>query len=358
MIPTQEVAREEVKRVFFRKLENTRIKVGFGNPGGIPLDRPLFIMNKVQESPWKLGGLSVGELLKRTWKETNDDNAYDAAAALGYYFLFALFPVLILLMTLMTTISSPALMDKILTLLGGVMPGDSFKLLTDQLPVVANQSKGGLLTFGVVLTIWAASSGVVSVIDGLNRAYEVKDTRSFIKRRLVSIGLTLALAILTIVGAGIIVGSDKIAELLVNLTGISWMKSVGTVAGVVIGLFAMFSGLEFIYYFGPKVEYPNWHWVSPGSLAAVIIFVLGSLGFSLYLRVSNSYNAASYGGLASVMVLMLWLFILGLAIVVGGEINSEIAKAALKQGSSEAPRVGRTPARVEKTTNISSLPVR
>src|SRR3954469_15694249 len=164
-------------------------------------------MNNVQESPWKLGGLSVGELLKRTWKETNDDNAYDAAAALGYYFLFALFPVLILLMALMTTISSPVLMDETLGMLSRIMPGDSYKLLTDQLPVIARQSKGGILTFGIIITVWAASSGVVSVIDGLNRAYEVKDNRSFIKRRLVAIGLTLALAVLTMLGAGLIVGS-------------------------------------------------------------------------------------------------------------------------------------------------------
>jgi membrane protein len=314
-------------------------------------------MNNVQESPWKLGGLSVGELLKRTWKETNDDNAYDAAAALGYYFLFALFPVLILLMALMTTISSPVLMDETLGMLSRIMPGDSYKLLTDQLPIVARQSKGGILTFGIIITLWAASSGVVSVIDGLNRAYEVKDKRSFIKRRLVSIGLTLALAILTMVGAGLIVGSDQLAKLLVHLTGISWMQSVGTTAGIVVGLLAMFSGLELIYYFGPNVEYPNWHWVTPGSLAAVIIFILGSLGFSLYVRLSNDYSSTAYGGLGSVMVLMLWLFILGLAIVIGGEINSEIAKAALAHGSPEAPRVGRGQARARQQNRpISGLP--
>src|SRR5947209_2306172 len=136
-------------------------------------------MNNISESPWKLGGLSIGELLKRTWKETNDDNAYDSAAALGYYFLFALFPMLILLLTIMVTTNSTVLLDRTLSLLSHIMPGDSYKLITSEMPIITRQSKGGILTFGILIAVWSASSGVVSVIDGLNRAYEVKDDRSF-----------------------------------------------------------------------------------------------------------------------------------------------------------------------------------
>src|SRR5690242_4336418 len=114
-------------------------------------------MSNIQESPWKLGGLSLGELLKRTWKETNDDNAYDSAAALGYYFLFALFPTLILLMSLLSTTNSTVLLDRTLSLLSHIMPGDSYQLITSELPIIARQSKGGLWTFGILLTIWSAS---------------------------------------------------------------------------------------------------------------------------------------------------------------------------------------------------------
>ena len=312
-------------------------------------------MNAIQYSPWKLGGLSLGELLKRTWKEVNDDNAYDAAAALGYYFLFALFPMLILMMALLTTFNSTAMLDKTLSMLSHIMPGDSYKLISSELPIVARQSKGGLLTFGIILTIWSASSGVVSVIDGLNRAYEVKEERSFIKRRLLGIALTIALVLLTFVGGGLVVGGDQLAGYIADAMNAPWMTTVGTIAGVVLGLIAMFAGLELVFYFGPNVHYPKWYWVSPGSLAAVIIFILGSLGFSQYVRFSNSYSSVAYGSLGAVMVLMLWLFILGLAIVIGGEINSEIAKAALAHGSVEAPRVGRAEM-FKKQQNVSGLP--
>ncbi|SRR5579883_233935 len=304
-------------------------------------------MSRPQTSPWKLGGLNLKELGKRTWKAVNADNAYDSAAALGYYFLFALIPMLIFLVSMLATFGSPHLFDLVLNNLGRTMPEGAYKLISSEMVNVLNEAKEGLLTFGIVATLWSASSGVVSTMDGLNRAYEVQEQRSFIKRRLIAIGLTIALSLLTIVGAGLLVASDQIGKLLESLTSIHAMEYVGAVAGIVFGLAIMFFGLELVYYYGPNVANPRWYWATPGSATAVVIFLIASFAFSLYVRFSNTYSSATYGTLGGVMLLMFWLYLLGLAIVIGGEVNSEIAKAARKRGNSEAPIVGE-----ERTTDV------
>jgi membrane protein len=175
-------------------------------------------------------------------------------------------------------------------------------------------------------------------MDGLNRAYEVKETRSFVKKRLVALGLTFGLAALTILGAALLVGSDKVATYLADTTHLPWMTTAGTVMGSLLGLFFMFAGLELVFYMGPNVKDQSWKWISPGSLIGVVIFVIVSFGFSQYLRFSNSYNA-TYGSIGGVIILMLWLYYLGLAIVIGGEVNSVIARAALARGNNQAPKV-------------------
>lgn len=296
-------------------------------------------------SPWKLGGLSFLELLKITWKEVSDDNAWDSAAALGYYFLFALFPMLLFLLSILFAFSSTALMDRLLATIGHTMPWDAYRLLANEVRHVLEQSAGTLITLGMLGTLWAASSGVVSIMDGLNRAYEVRETRSFMKRHLMALGLTVALAMLAIVGAGCLVASDKIAKVLFQWMPLPWVKGLGISLGIVVGLAGMFLGLELMFYFGPNVENPKWYWATPGSLAAVLIWIIVSFGFSEYLRFGTSYSV-TYGGLGAVMVLMLWLYILGLAIVIGGEMNSEIAKAARARGNPDAPLVGE-----ERTTS-------
>ena len=290
-------------------------------------------------SPWELGGLALPELLKRTWTEISNDDGWDSAAALGYYFLFALFPMLLFLMSILVAFSSTALMDTLLGAIGRTMPWDAYRLLAEEIKKIISQSTGALITFGMLGTLWAASSGVVSIMDALNRAYEVRETRSFVKRHLMALGLTVALAMLAILGAGLLVACDRIAVLLYEWLPLPWMKGFGIAFGIVGGLAGMFIGLEIMFYFGPNVENPKWYWATPGSLAAVVIWIAISFGFSEYLRFGTSYSV-TYGSIGGVMVLMLWLYILGLAIVIGGEMNSEIAKAALARGNIDAPHVG------------------
>lgn len=296
-------------------------------------------MQEERTSPWKLGGLSIKELGKRLWTELQRDAIFDVSAILGFYFFLALFPMLIFLVSGLSYLSTPALMNKVLSLAAGSMPPDAYKILTDQMSNILQQSKGGLLTFGAIATLWSASSGVTSVMDGLNRAYDVEEKRSIVKKRGLSLGLTVGLVVLTVLGSTILVGSDKISEYLQHMTGIKAIATLGSIAGALLGLAFMFAGLEFVYYYGPNVKGQKWSWISPGSMLGVTIFVLVSFGFSQYLRFSNTYNA-TYGSIGGVIVLMMWLYYLGVAILAGGEVNAVIALAARERGNSEAPKFG------------------
>lgn len=296
-------------------------------------------MQRDNTSPWKLGGLTLTQLAKKLWQEMQRDGIFDVAAILGFYFFLALFPMLIFLVSGLSYISTPALMNKILSFAANSMPSDAYRIVSEQMTNIVQQSKGGLLTFGAIATLWSASSGVTSVMDGLNRAYDVEDERSFIKKRGLSLGITLGLALLTVLGATILVGSDKVSELLQSWSGIKAIGVFGSIVGALLGLGFMFTGLEVVYYYGPNVRDQKWSWITPGSLLGVVIFLAVSFGFSEYLRFSNSYNV-TYGSIGGIIILMLWLYYLGVAILAGGEVNAIIALAALKRGNQEAPKYG------------------
>lgn len=288
--------------------------------------------------PWQLGGLSPRELGKRVYNEMSDDAVFDAAAALAYYFMLAIFPLLIFMISMLATIQALDLVNTVTRTLESAMPGDASKLITTEIQRIMKDTSGGLLTFGALGTLWAASSGVVSLLDGLNRVYDVQETRGLIKQRLLAVGLTVALALLIIVGAVALMAGGKVSEWAAEQTGMAWVETVGSIVHYIIGVGFMFLGLEVIYFFGPNVKGQKWKWVTPGSLVGVIMFILSSVAFTLYLQFSGGYSA-TYGALGAVIVLMLWLYLLGLAVMTGGEVNAEIAAAALEKGSRTAPKI-------------------
>jgi membrane protein len=283
------------------------------------------------------GGLTLKELAKRTWGEANEDNVFGGAAELAYYFMLALFPMLIFLTSLVGFL--PGAQEAIFNALSKVVPADAWKLVSETLTDVITNSSGGLLSFGILGTIWAASSGVSSVMGTLNVAYEAKETRSFVKMRLTAISLTIALALLVMGGAVLIMFAHKLSDWLTSALGLgSVFAIVSTVVGYVVAIALLFLGIGLLYYFGPNVK-QEWHWVTPGAIFAVSAIIIGSLLFSVYLKIGPSYSA-TYGSLGAVIILMLWLYLVGLVLLIGGEINSEIEFASGKppvQGESNRP---------------------
>ena len=273
------------------------------------------------------GGLSLKELGLRAWRESNEDKVWGGAAELGYYFLLALFPMLIFLFSLLGFL--PGAQDNLIRMLGRVVPGQAMTLVYQFLQDVVEHRSGGLLSLGIIGTLWAASSGVTAVIGTLNVAYDVDEQRPFWRVRLTALGLTVGLALLIAGGAALIMFADQFSHWLAATLGLgAFFTMASSVVGYALGLACMFIGIELIYYFGPNLK-QDWRWITPGAVFAAAGIILGSLGLSLYLRVAPS-NSATYGSLGAVITLMLWLYLLGLVLLVGGEINSEIEHATQK----------------------------
>lgn len=293
--------------------------------------------------PFDLGGLTVKELAKRVWTEITYDELWDAAAQLGYYFILALFPLVIFLLSFVALVPDLDLVAPFMETLHNVMPPQAYKLIGHEIERILQSSGGGLLTFGMVGTVWAASSGVVSLIGTLNRAYETKETRGFIKLRATAIALTFALVVLLMTGSMLLTMGDRIAGWAATHLGFAWVAQIaGTAINYLLGLGILFMALEVVYYFGPNVRRQRWRWLSPGSIVGVGLFVISSIGFSLYVRLNDTYSV-TYGSLGAVIVLMLWLYLLGLSIVLGAEVNSEIALAAARRDESTSPAADPAP---------------
>lgn len=275
-----------------------------------------------------LGGLSTWELTKRTWRETNEDNVFGSAAELAYYFLLALFPMLIFLTSLVGFV--PDAQQRIFHALGQVMPGEAMRLVDQTIHDVVQNRSGGLLSFGVLGTLWAASGGAAAVMNTLNVAYDAPEKRSFWKIRLVALGLTVMLALLVVGGAVLIMFGDRFSEWTAQRLGFGAAFTVAWgVLDYLLGLAFLFLGIQLVYYFGPNIQ-QQWRWITPGAVFAVLLLIVTSLLLSLYLRYGPSYSA-TYGSLGAVVVLMLWLYLLGAIVLIGGEINSEIRNAAANE---------------------------
>jgi len=271
-----------------------------------------------------LGNQSFKQLVSRTWQRINDDNCLGTAAELAYFSLLALFPFLIFLTGVVGYL--PEVQDLIMQALGRAMPEPATKLVRETLADVVAGRSGSLLSFGVLGSIWAASSGVSALISTLNRTLEIKELRPFWKVRLVAILLTVALSLMVAGGAVLIMFGDKFSLLLTRALGFGrTFALISRIAQYALGVAGLLIGIDLIRYFGPAVR-SRWRWVTVGTAFTVAAFIIVSFMLSLYLRFAPSYSA-TYGSLGAVVVLMLWLYLMGLMILVGSEIDNEIGKS-------------------------------
>lgn len=283
-------------------------------------------------NPWKLGDLSVMELARRVWHQIQKDELLGRAAQLSYYILLALFPALIFLTALMGFFSVGEFMSQLMDYARRVLPDDALSMVERFLTQVAQGAGTDLLSLGALATLWWSSSGVVAIMEGLNVVYDVKeDSRPFWKVRLIAIALMLALAGFVMLSLALILYGPRIGTWIADLVGLgplfvfAWNVLQWP---VVIALMLFVVGV--LYYVCPDID-QDWRWVTPGSAFAVFMWVIVSLGFKLYVDNFGNYNKV-YGSIAGVIVLMLWLYWSGMVLLLGGEINAEIEKAATAQG--------------------------
>jgi membrane protein len=271
--------------------------------------------------------LSWKELLTRTAKESWADDILSLAAQQAYYFVFALFPALLTLISLASFFPVTNLIDEIVSMLGRFAPPDVLKIVADQIYEISQSKQGGILTFAFLLTIWSSSGAMVSIITTLNAAYDITEGRPFWKVRLTAIGLTLGISLFVLLSFALVLVGPTVAEqLAVKMHLGEAFKWAWWVLQwpVVFALVATAIGL--VYYFAPDAK-QDWIWITPGSVLATILWVVVSLAFKAYLTYFPNFNE-TYGTLGAFIVVLMWFYLSGLAILVGAEMNAEIEHAS------------------------------
>lgn len=295
-----------------------------------------------QISIWKLDSLSWRILGKRVWGEIYEGSLLAYAAALSFYFLLALFPLMLFLITILGFFaeSGTALRSQLLTILSRVVPYSASALIYTTVDEIGQNADGSKLSFGILTALWIASSGMGAISEALNAMYGVKESRPWWKVRLASVGLTVALAVLIISALLLILYGGELGESVTDY--FNQDRSFATfwlVAQIPVVLVFVLLTFAMIYYFAPNVYEQKWYWITPGSVIGILLWLLVSFLFRLYLRYFDSYSV-TYGTLGAVIVLMLWFYLTGVAILIGGKINAEIENAAADVGVSGAKHHG------------------
>jgi membrane protein len=286
-----------------------------------------------------LGDISLKKFVNDLYKEIMEDNVFDGAAAIAFYLMLAIFPAAIFLIALLPYLPIAHLKEAVYDFLMQVMPENASQLFIGIIENVTSQQKGGILSFGLVFALWSASSGMGSIMQQLNVTYDVTDSRSYIKFRATAIFLTLISVVLIISAFSLIVLGGVMQGWLISLLGRSEAILIFFVIfrWVIIVLLLLLA-LACIYYFGPDVE-QEFKFVTPGSVIGVIVLIGISLLFRFYITNFSDYDA-TYGSIGAVIVLILWLYIAGLVILLGSEVNALIehySSSGKKKGEKEQP---------------------
>ena len=275
----------------------------------------------------KTDSLSWSELTRRTWREVVDDDVLGLAAQLSYYFFLALFPAILFLLALASFFPLSNITDDVARSLGPFVSPQVLELIQEQMRRLANNENGGLLTFGVAGALWSSSAAVVSIVGALNRAYDIEEGRPWWKVRMVAIGLTLGVAAIVLMALMLVLVGPAFADRLGQSIGwgapFEWAWLV-LQWPLVFALVA--TGIGLIYYFGPDAE-QDWVWITPGAIAATVLWLVISLLFKLYVANFTDYEG-SYGTVGGVIVVLLWFYVSGIAILTGAELNAEIEHAS------------------------------
>jgi membrane protein len=284
-----------------------------------------------QVSPWTLGGLSVRQLARLVLAEIWKDEIFDRAAALSYYFVFALFPTLLFLTTLFGMGPGRAVTDRLLLVIQDVLPPDAASLVRRTLAEIQRGAHGGLLSVGAAAALWGASRGMVSISNTLNVVYGVTSRRSWWRQQLAAVALTVIFSVLSLAAMLSFVFGERIGRAVAAWAGYgSAFTTVWNLLQWPVGLLFVLTGIDLVYHLAPAVR-QRWYWLTPGSVFAGIAWSAASLGLRVYVSRFANYNA-TYGSIGGGILLLLWLFLSGLALLIGGEINSVIARAAAERG--------------------------
>jgi len=280
---------------------------------------------------------SWAELIKGTVKESIQDDIAGIGAQLAYYFFLSLFPALLFLVALASFFPLYNFNDELMQMLGPIAPREVLTLLQDQLTSLSNKGNGGLLSLGLLMALWSSSAAMVSIIDAMNRAYDIEDSRPWWKRRLIAIALTVGLAMFILTSFALVVAGPWFADFLGRTFGLApiftWSWKI--LQWPIVFLLTS-TGFGLVYYFAPDAD-QEWVWITPGALTGTLLWLLASLVFRFYVVNFGNYEEA-YGTLGAIILTLLWFYITALAMVVGAELNAEIHRAS-PWGKNPGPKI-------------------
>lgn len=263
------------------------------------------------------------------------DNVTDIAASLAYYAFLAIPAVLLVAVGVFAQTAGPGTIQSMLDRLENVVPDEAITLIEDSLTRVTDNRSGGiaLITVGFLLALWTASGAMNALMRGLNRVYDREETRNMIKQRLTALGMLACLLLAFGLAFGLLVLgpvlSDRVGEALGIESFFSWLWWILEWPILILGLLGAFVG---VLYLGPNVVHRRLGLLTPGAVAAVLIWLVASGGFAFYVSSFGSYNKA-WGSLGAVIVMLTWLWLSALALLLGAEINAEVQRSReLRQG--------------------------
>jgi membrane protein len=265
----------------------------------------------------------------RAGKEMLDDNMTMIASALAYSTFFAIPSVFLVAVGLFTLIAGHDTILTVMQHLGHVMPHQATQLLQSSLTRLDSKPSTGvtMTVVGFILAIWSTTGAMTSYMTALNLAYDRKDRRSFVKKRLTALAMAACIGFAFLLVAGLLVFGPTIQRYVGRSVGmesaLGWIWWTAQWPILVLGLLAAFATLLWL---GPDVDHPRWNFLTPGSAVAVVIWLAASGGFAVYTSMFGSYNK-TWGSLAAVIVLLTWLWLTALALLFGAELNSEIERS-------------------------------
>lgn len=277
------------------------------------------------------------QILKRAWKEAKADQVPLIAAGVAFYAFLAIFPAIIAAVLLYGLLANPSQVASQVDQIGSALPSSAQSLLSEQMKSLTSSNHQGLgigLAIALAAALWSASGGMGNLITAVNLTYDENDDRGFIKRKGLSLLMTLGAIVFVVVAVALV----AVLPAVMNALGLPAIVQVAVQAVRWVGLFvAMMVALAVLYRVGPDRDAPKMRWVSVGAVTATVLWVIASIGFSLYVDHFSSYGK-TYGSLAGVVVLLLWLWITTYVVLLGAEMNAEMEQQTARDTTHGTPQ--------------------
>ena len=268
---------------------------------------------------------------RRVWQRIQADNCFDLAAQTSFYFVLSLFPFCLVMAVLVGQLPSSRIWASFATWIVTYLPADSQDLVLLTILRLMHYSPG-FLSFGLLATVWSASSGFVSLMESLSIAYGAKDTRSYWIKHVIGTGFTVLAALFALATFGVMAfGHWELPKLLSDLTSWNLSKVLAETGRWVVTVLLLCLGIDLVNYLLPSIN-RSWRWLTPGTTFVALTIVVSTAGFNLYFRFFDSYPRI-YGALGGFIILMLWIYLTSLILLIGAETDSEIARLANESGS-------------------------